>query len=113
MVTAAKRNQISKRRTSRMALSAAIGLSGQDHGKSSFTTPAKATHLNKHGAAIHLNRELLVGSTVVVRNKGGAQVSARVIREVKAVEGVRTYGIEFIEQDNRVKNFWGITFPTA
>lgn len=75
--------------------------------------PAKATHLNKHGASIHLNRDLLVGSTVVVRNKNGTQVSARVVREVRAVEGVRTYGIEFIEHENGAKNFWGISFPTA
>jgi hypothetical protein len=23
-----------------------------------------------------------------------------------------TYGIEFIEEDNRAKDFWGITFPS-
>jgi hypothetical protein len=108
-----KRSQIAKRRTSRMALSAAVGLSGQDREKSSFTMPARATHLNRHGASVQLNRELLVGSTVVVRNKSGEQVSARVVRQVRAVEGVRTYGIEFIEHDKQVKNFWGITFPTV
>lgn len=74
--------------------------------------PAKATNLNKHGAAIQLNRELLIGSTVVVRNKSGTQVSARVIAQLATLQGVPTYAIEFAEQDDRVKTFWGITFPS-
>jgi hypothetical protein len=75
--------------------------------------PARATHLNRHGAAIQLKRELVVGSTVVVRNKNGNQVSARIVRQVSKVEEIHTYGIEFLDHDDRVKNFWGITFPTA
>jgi hypothetical protein len=96
-----------------MALSAPIGLSGEDRQKCSFTMPAKASNLNKHGGAIQLNRELLVGSTVVVRNKSGTQVSARVIAQLPALQGVPTYAIEFAEQDDRVKTFWGITFPSV
>jgi hypothetical protein len=96
-----------------VALNAPIGLSGEDRQKCSFTMPAKATKLNKHGAAIQLNRELLVGSTVVVRNKSGAQVSARVVAQLAALQGVPTYAIEFAEPDDRVKTFWGITFPSA
>jgi hypothetical protein len=96
-----------------MALNAHIGLSGEDRQKCSFTMPAKATKLNKHGAAIQLNRELLVGSTVVVRNKSGTQVSARVVAQLAALQGVPTYAIEFAEQDDRVKTFWGITFPSV
>ena len=67
--------------------------------------------LNKHGAAIQLNRELLVGSAVVVRNGRGTQASARVIAQVSAAQGVYTYGVEFLEGD-AVKDFWGITFPS-
>jgi hypothetical protein len=96
-----------------MALNAPIGLSGEDRQKCSFTMPAKATKLNKHGASIQLNRELLVGSTVVVRNKSGTQVSARVVAQLAALQGVPTYAIEFVEQDDRVKTFWGITFPSV
>src|ERR1700688_3526183 len=106
------RSQIAKRRSSRMALNAPIGLSGEDRQKCSFTMPAKATNLNQHGAAIQLNRELMVGSTVVVRNKSGTQVSARVVAQLAARQGVNTYAIEFAEQDDRGKNFWGITFPS-
>lgn len=74
--------------------------------------PARATSLNRHGAAVQLNRELLVGSVVVVRNKRGTQVSARVVAQVSALQGVHTYGIEFVEQDDISRDFWGITFPS-
>jgi hypothetical protein len=108
----AHRSQIAKRRSSRIALNAPVGLSGEDRQNRSFTMPAKATNLNKHGASVQLNRELLVGSTVVVRNKSGTQVSARVVAQLAALQGVPTYAIEFAEPDDKVNTFWGITFPS-
>jgi hypothetical protein len=107
------RNGIAKRRSNRMSLNASVGLSGHDRHKASFTVNAKALNLNKHGAAVQLHHELPVGSTVVMRNRVGVQVSARVVAQISAVEGVRTYGIEFLEQDEKAKLFWGITFPTS
>lgn len=95
-----------------MALTAPIGLSGEDRQKCSFMTPARATNLNRHGAAVQLNRELLVGSVVLVRNKRGTQVSARVVAQLAALKGVSTYAIEFVEMDDKASNFWGITFPS-
>jgi len=92
-----------------MALYAPIELSGEDRQKCSFAMPAKATKLNRHGAAVPLNRELLVGSIVLVRNKRGTQVSARVVAQLAAVKGVSTYAIEFVEMDDKASNFWGIT----
>jgi hypothetical protein len=104
---------ILKRRSTRIGLSAPIRLSGQDHQKSDFkNTPAKATNLNRHGAAIQFDRELSVGSTVVVRNLQGTQANARVVAQVSAVEKFRTYGVEFVETDaSHLENFWGIAFP--
>ncbi len=96
-----------------MALSAAIHLSGEDRQKSSFNIPARATNLNLHGAAVQLGRDLPVGTTVVLRNSRGMELSARVVTQISAVEGVRTYGIEFDEHDDRAKQFWGISFPSA
>jgi hypothetical protein len=108
------RSTLARRRSSRLALHSTVGLSGQDRLNYAFTMPARATNLNRFGAAIQLNRELSVGSTVIVQNNRGTQVSARVVAQVSAVEGAgRSYGIEFLEQDGGVKNFWGITFPTA
>lgn len=103
------RNQ---RRSKRMSLSAAVGLSGEDRLKVTFNMPARATNLNKHGAAVQLTRDLPVGSVVQVRNKS-SQVSARVVALLKASQqGVSTYAIEFVEQDGGGTNFWGISFPS-
>jgi hypothetical protein len=96
-----------------MALHASVGLSGEDRQKAPFTMPAKATNLNKHGAIVHLNRDLLVGCVVVVKNQRGAQVSARVVSQLSGAAGHRTYGIEFVEKDEPAVSFWGISFPTA
>ena len=105
------RSQIAKRRSNRMALHASVGLSGEDRQKCSFTTPAKATKLNKYGAAVQLSRDLLVGSVLSVNNKQGTKLSARVVAQLATLEGVSTYAIEFVEQDERAETFWGITFP--
>lgn len=107
------RNTASKRRSNRMALNAAVALSGHDRHKAAFRITTKATNLNKHGAAVQLDRELPVGSTVVLRNKLGSEVSARVVAQISAVEGLRTYGVEFVDLDERAKQFWGISFPTT
>lgn len=74
---------------------------------------AKATNLNRHGAAVQLNRELQVGSVVQVKNQRGTQVTARVVAQLAALQGVTTYGIEFVDQDEKVTGFWGISFPNA
>jgi hypothetical protein len=108
----ALRNPISKRRSNRMLLSAAVWLSGQDKEKAAFASPARATNLNKHGAAVQLSRELVVGSVVSVRNQRGAEISARVVAQLRAAQGVCTYGLEFVEQNDKAAEFWGISFPT-
>lgn len=107
-----RRIQLGKRRSTRIALHSPVGLSGQDRLKCPFTMPARATNLNKHGAALHLHRDLVVGSTVVVRNKSGAQVSARIVSQLAARDGVPAYAIEFVDPDDKARNFWGISFPS-
>lgn len=67
-----------------MALNARVAVSGEDE-KCAFTLNAKATSLNKHGAAIQLNRQLSLGSTVMVRNGQGAQAQVRVVGKVSVV----------------------------
>ena len=103
------RNQ---RRSKRMGLNVSVGLSGEDRLKCSFTMPARATNLNKHGAAVQLTRDLAVGSVVRLRNKDRGEVSARIVALLKASQGVSTYAIEFVEQDGGATNFWGISFPS-
>ncbi len=95
-----------------MALSATVGLSGEDVQAGSFTVNAKAVSLNRHGAAVQINRELPIGSTIIVRNQRGAQITARVVNQIRAIGNVRTFGIEFADQEDS-RQFWGITFPSA
>lgn len=95
-----------------MALHAAVGVSGEDRQKATFAITAKATNLNRHGAAVQFNREMVVGSVVKVKNQRGAQVSARIVAQLMALQGITTYAIEFIDQDDAAKNFWGISFPS-
>ena len=110
---ALNRVQVSKRRSNRMALNASVGMSGQDRLKVTFTMPAKATSLNRHGAAVQLSRDLPVGTVVTLKNQRGSEVSARIVSVIAAVQGVSTYGVEFVEQDDKAQQFWGISFPKA
>lgn len=110
-IPASARTSVLKRRSSRLALNAALGITGEDRNKTSFTMNAKATNLNRHGAAIQITRELLVGTCIVLRNKRGKQTSARVVSQINADQGILKYGIEFVEEDTAA-GFWGITFPS-
>jgi hypothetical protein len=96
-----------------MSLNAAVGVSGEDRSKFTFTLQGKALNLNQHGAALQLHRELAVGSTVVIKHPRGTQAAARVVSQISAIEGLCTYGVEFVEHDEKAKNFWGISFPTV
>ena len=109
---AVARTQLLRRRSARITLNTPIAIAGQDRAKASFSISAKATNLNRHGAAVRLNRELLVGMTVLV-NKRGTQLSARIVAQISAVQGgLHFYGIEFVEKDaGKISNFWGIVFP--
>lgn len=107
------RNPMSKRRSNRMLLHAAIGLTGEDRQKCTFNMKAKATNLNKHGAAVHLSRDLVVGTVLSVKNQRGIQVPARVVALLAARPDISVYGIEFVELDDNAKNFWGLSFPAG
>lgn len=109
---AGTRSQLPKRRSNRMLLKTTIGLSGEDRLKCHFMLPARATNLNRHGAVVHLCRDLEVGSVIVLRNQRGTQVSARIVSRLVATKRESTYGIEFVQNDETASNFWGITFPS-
>ena len=103
-----------KRRSARLPLNALVRLAGQDHQRGAFTLlPARATGLNRHGAAIQVGRELLVGSILSVRHgRGGTETPARVVTQVRSGQDTFTYGVEFLESD-ATKDFWGIAFPSV
>ena len=104
-----------KRRSARLPLNALVRLAGQDHQRGAFTLlPARATGLNRYGAAIQVDRELLVGSILSVRHGrgGGTETPARVVAQIRAGQGIFTYGVEFLESD-ATRDFWGIAFPSV
>jgi hypothetical protein len=107
------RSPIGKRRSSRLLLSTSVMLSGEDRLKCPFTVPATAINLNRHGAAVQLSRDLVVGSVVHMRNKRGTEASARIVSQLSATQRHSTYGIELVEQDGRATGFWGISFPVG
>jgi c-di-GMP-binding flagellar brake protein YcgR len=106
----AQRVPISRRRTKRIALTASLEVSGKGAQGAAFSSTTIATNLNRHGATLGLNRDLTVGSIVVVQNNRRTRASARVVAQTNTPTGAYTYGLEFLEADN-VKDFWGITFP--
>jgi hypothetical protein len=95
-----------------MFLNASVALSGEDRLKCSFTMPARATHLNRHGASVHLSRDLVVGSVIVVRNKRSTQVSARIVAQMSATEEVSTYN-RIYRAGRPSKQFLGNNIPLA
>src|SRR5215469_5588310 len=109
---AVSRSPVARRRSNRIFLNATVAISGEDRMKCSFSMPAKAINLNKCGAAIQISRDLVVGSVVMVRNQRNVQISARIVSQLTATHGISTYGIEFVEQQENVGNFWGISFPS-
>jgi hypothetical protein len=110
--SATNRTGALRRRSNRMALKAAVGLTGEDHSKAYFSLTANATSLNRHGAAIQVARELPIGMMVQVRNNRGTKLSARVVTQVSTVPGKHIYGIEFVEDSDLSRTFWGINFPS-
>jgi hypothetical protein len=80
---------LAKRRSVRLALNVPVRLDGHDRQKGAFTLlPGHATNLNRHGGAIQVGRELLVGSTLSVRHdRGGIKTPARISRTSKCWPG--------------------------
>jgi hypothetical protein len=99
-----------RRRTRRIALTVPVEVSGKDFEKFSFTVLATATSLNLNGAMLHLNRDLLVDSVIVLQNSHGARTSARIVAQTILTDDRYAYGVEFLDARD-VNDFWGISFP--
>ena len=99
------------RRSPRIAVLMPINVAGQDLQKCAFSEAGTATSLNLHGAAIHLNRQLIVGSVITVTNRIGLEAPARIVAQVGVAEGAFIYGIEFVQ--GRQPNFLGVSFYAA
>jgi hypothetical protein len=93
-----------------MAIIIPVEISGKDVSRSSFSANATATNLNRHGAMLHLNRDLSLDSVLVIKNTRGARTSVHIVSQTKAGD-LYAYGVEFVEAEN-AKEFWGINFPS-
>jgi hypothetical protein len=69
------------------------------HQSFSFAVPRSST----------CSRRCIFGQ--LVREENSTELSARVAAQLVALDGVSTYAIEFVEQDERAETFWGIIFP--
>ena len=87
-----------------------LEVSGKDVARASFKIATTATNLNRHGATVHLNRDLPVESVIVVKNSRGVRTCARIVVQ-RRVRDMYVYGLEFLEPD-KAKTFWGIRFPS-
>ena len=97
-----------QRRSPRIALAIPINVAGEDLEKCAFSEAATATNLNLHGATIHLNRQLTVGSVITITNRIGIGAPARIVAQVGVREDAIIYGIEFVQA--RQPNFLGVSF---
>jgi hypothetical protein len=102
---------LGRRRTKRMALSVSLEVSGEDLQGAAFRLTATATNLNRDGGMLRLNRDLSIGSTLLLKHRS-VRASARVVKQASAAQGQCAYGVELIESEES-KSFWGIHFPSA
>jgi hypothetical protein len=99
---------LTKRRTSRIAVSQNIGITGQDRSGQEFTVGGKATNLNLYGGSILLPRQVNLGTTLKVRNNQKREATVKVVSQTRPVSGMHSYGVQFVED---AAGFWGIHFP--
>ena len=97
-----------QRRSPRTAVLMPVNIAGQDLEKCAFSDAATATNLNLHGASIHLNRQLMIGSVITITNRNGIEAPARIVAQVGVAEGAFIYGTEFVH--GRQPNFLGVSF---
>ena len=105
-----ERDRPPRRRSRRISLFVPVEVSGKDVSRSTFKIATTATNLNRHGATVHLHRDLPVKSVIVVKNSRGTRTCARIVVQTR-VRDIYAYGLEFLEPD-KAKNFWGIRFPS-
>ena len=72
-----------RRRSKRIALTVPVEISGKDAEQCSFTLTTTASNLNRNGAMLQLNRDLVADSVLVIQNARRARASARVVARLR------------------------------
>jgi hypothetical protein len=98
-----------KRRSQRVKIPMQIRMAPADPAADPNPFRATATNLNRHGALVCSEREVKVGSHVLVTNPKHENALARVVSEAQRRNSLRQYGIEFMDNSTGA-TFWGLTF---
>jgi hypothetical protein len=100
---------LGKRRSQRVKVPMQIGVASAEAAAKEKPFRATATNLNRYGALVCSEREVRVGSHVLLINPKNEKALARVVVEAHRRESLRQYGVEFM--DSRAgETFWGLTF---
>lgn len=99
------------RRSERVALTLLLEVSGKDANGHEFREPARTMLINRHGAVILLDRELLAEQHIQVRRRAPAEAhreaEARVVGQFGKQNDGGIYGIEILGD----VDLWGVEFP--
>ena len=95
-----------------MALSAAVGLSGEDNQKCTVhdgrkgyeSEPVRSGDPPSPSVVGWLERKC-------TQYPWNSNISARVVAQLATSQGISVYGIEFKERGDISNGFWGISFP--
>ena len=91
-------------------LTSDVPQSGRDVRKDSPQPRAIAEPCRQNFGFAHDGQDIVIAPE---RNQRSTQVSARIVAQLLALQGVSAYAIEFVDPDDTAKNFWGISFPTS
>jgi len=101
-----------ERRSDRLFVQVPVYVSGRRPWVNSFEEQTSTVMLNRHGASVALNRELLPHEIVYVRNlRNGLEGKFKVVGETQNPFGNgREWGLEALAPRD---DFWGIDFSTS
>ncbi len=102
--------QAEGRRSTRLAISIPIVISGEDIEGRDFSEDVRTQVLNKHGAKIATTRRLLMGAEVLIENPAnGRSVNSKVVwlDGNPSRDDMRNVALQLME----AQNIWGISFP--
>jgi hypothetical protein len=95
------------RRSSRIALSVPVEVSGMDASGAEFQERARTKIVSRHGACLELKHRLLVSSSLQLSIPNAKRNQTCRVVSVNSEQAPYETGIE-LEQ---AENFWGVQFP--
>ncbi len=100
---------LGKRRSQRLKIPIQIQVAPADPSADPNPFRATATNLNRYGALVSGDREVKIGSHVLLTNPKREQAMARVVSGTQRGSTLKQYGVEFMDSRTGA-TFWGLTF---